>query len=115
MATSRRFAHLYRSRSVSLALTPETLCLILVLETCAISVEVAGPSTPQTLPIVPNILRQMASWVIRRCVQIEGGNGGFVTAGLGNMVDYVVTHGIPPELLETQLRTMTSFPFTRRP
>ena len=74
----------------------EMLMLNNVLGSCFISVEVGGPTFPDSISIVPNTLRSMASWVIDRCLITAGGMGGFVTHGFSNMVDYIITHGLIP-------------------
>ena len=67
-----------------------------VLGDCRINVEVAGPNPPETMLIVPNNLRSMASYVINRCVVLRGGYGGFITSGLSHLVNYVVERNLMP-------------------
>ena len=52
------------------------------------SVEVAGPTLPTTMPVEPNTFRGMAGWVIEHCIQARG-IGGFVTNGFKRTVDFV--------------------------
>ena len=63
---------------------------------CLISVEVAGPTRPASINLVPNTIRAMAQWVIEECVESDGGVGGFATFGFANMVDYAVAHQAEP-------------------
>ena len=69
-----------------------------VLGDCRINVEVAGPTPPETMLIVPNNLRSMASYLINRCVVIQGGYGGFITSGFNALVHYVVERNLLPNL-----------------
>lgn len=50
--------------------------------------------------IVPNRLREMASYAIEQCVILRAGMGGFVTSGISEMVHYIITQGILPEQLD---------------
>ena len=51
--------------------------------------------------LVPNRLREMASYVIEQCVILQAGTGGFITSGISDMVHYIITHGILPEQLQS--------------
>ncbi|MCJ1452444.1 hypothetical protein MMC28_002787 [Mycoblastus sanguinarius] len=53
-----------------------------------ISVEVGGPSDVQSISLVPNDIRGMAAYLANRC---SGARymGGFVTKGLGPLINYV--------------------------
>ena len=42
------------------------------------------------ISIVPSLLRNLAAIVIQRCVQGESGNGGFITYGMQNLVNYII-------------------------
>ena len=66
-----------------------TFVLISTIDNCLISVEVAGPSRPvQSINIVPDQLRGMASWVLQQCVN-NGRLAGFVTYRFSNMLNYI--------------------------
>ena len=55
-----------------------------------VSVELAGPTIPHTMNLIPNDIRGMAGWVIDQCVVDRTGSGGFVTKDLLNLIRYVV-------------------------
>ena len=46
----------------------------------------------------------MASYIIEQCVIMRDGVGGYVTSGIGNMLNYAVTHNIFPEQVDLTLR-----------
>lgn len=56
---------------------------------CMVSVELGGPTIPQTVRLRPNDVRGMAGWAIDQCVIDGAGSGGFVTKGLLNLINYV--------------------------
>ena len=82
-----------------------TTAKFLLLGTCFISIEAAGPSIeaatamrspPPALLIVPREFRGMAGWVNEKCVTESGGIGGFVTHSLINLIEYTVRPGMSP-------------------
>ena len=55
-----------------------------------ITLEQAGPSpAPGPLMTTPDVVRALAGFVMRRCVEQGGGIGGFVTFGLANLQNYI--------------------------
>ena len=52
-----------------------------------VSLEVAGPSKPRIVSLAPDQARNMAGWVLARCVNYD--LGGFVTYGIGRMLNYI--------------------------
>lgn len=57
---------------------------------CMITLEQAGPSpAPGPVMITPDVVRALAGFVVRRCVEQGGGVGGFVTFGLANLQNYL--------------------------
>ena len=55
---------------------------------CDISVEIAGLDM-ESFSLRPDTVRELAGWVINRCVQGPG-FGGFATLGINNLINYVV-------------------------
>ena len=56
-------------------------------------VEIAGPTQPHTVMLVPDQIRGMAGWVVEQCVAMTalgGKNGGFTTWGLTALVNFVL-------------------------
>lgn len=54
------------------------------------SVEVAGPTLPDTFTLVPDTIQSMAAQLVNECVGRSGRQGGFATFGIGKLIDYVV-------------------------
>ena len=60
----------------------------LIIGTCMVSVEVAGPVLPLSLSIVPDSFISMAGFLFEKCV-VPRGTGGFITEGISEMIDYI--------------------------
>ena len=59
---------------------------------CQISVELGGPGVELgcNFIVAPNRIREMAKYVIDKCILNWGGVGGFITEGFSQMVNHVL-------------------------
>lgn len=55
---------------------------------CHVTIELAGPTLPQSVNVNRILVGRMAGWVLNYCVVREGGLGGFVTHGVRRLIDY---------------------------
>ena len=51
--------------------------------------ELAGPTRPESIFLIPDNLRAAAGWAIDKCVANTGGIGGFVTGSMEDMFEFV--------------------------
>ena len=62
---------------------------------CTVAIEIAGPSLPAYVPLIPYQIRYIANYVINKCVLERNGIGGFMTQGLDRQYRYLTsTHHI---------------------
>ncbi|KAL9597828.1 MAG: hypothetical protein Q9219_004905 [cf. Caloplaca sp. 3 TL-2023] len=67
----------------------------------------AGPRSPPTIELVPNDFREVASYLVNTCIRETGDIGGFATASLNNMKQWLFT---PEGDLDRPMPYYTSFP-----